>query len=69
MVEEKKQPKFKVGDRVIGVAGLRGTVTRLGQGEHVVFILWDYGNSQELTWVSGLTKLNKDEPYGGKVND
>ena len=57
MAEEKKQVKFKVGDRVDGGYGLKGIVTRLGQDGDFVFVRWDGNNFEELTAVSGLTKL------------
>ncbi len=55
MAEEKKQVKFKVGDRVISVDGLKGTVTRLGRDERTAQVKWD-GGMQQLTDVSTLKK-------------
>jgi len=61
VLERRRQSKFKVGDRVISVAGFKGTVTRLGRDELVLFVRWDDYTGQELTRVSTLWKLIDEE--------
>ena len=56
MVEEGKEQKFKVGDRVTNLSGdMKGTVTRLGRDEDAVQVKWD-GGQQQLILVSDLKK-------------
>lgn len=55
MVEEGKEQKFKVGDRVANLSGdMKGIVTRLGRDEDAVQVKWDGG--QQLMLVSDLKK-------------
>lgn len=56
MIEEGKERKFKVGDRVTNLSGdMKGTVARLGRDEDVVQVKWD-GGQQQLMLVSELKK-------------
>jgi len=61
-----KPSKFKVGDRVIGGAGRKGTVTQLALHEFYVFVKWDHSIMQEMAEVSALEKLIDEERANDK---